>query len=138
WLAVEKLDPERRRILLQRLRRPDVAGLAQLVADDLAYRNSPGFGAFPIHGQMTRAQLDELLGLRPTLLNESAFAHLYQTKLHPTADEDWRHDPDKLAAYLDRLLAFVRRLDPVHNSLKAHVLYHRLAFDRSRGQYDKS
>ena len=29
------------------------------------------------------------------------------------------------------------RLAPVHNALKAHVLYHRLAFDRAQGIHDK-
>ena len=40
-------------------------------------------------------------------------------------------------AYLDRLQAFVNRLSPVHNALKAHVLYNRLAFDRTQGIHDK-
>ena len=39
-------------------------------------------------------------------------------------------------AYLDRLWAFVSTLEPVHNSLKAHVLYNRLVLDRSQGTYD--
>ncbi len=38
---------------------------------------------------------------------------------------------------LDRLWNFVSALAPSHNSLKAHVLYHRLALDRSQGRYDK-
>ena len=37
---------------------------------------------------------------------------------------NWRQDPRRCAAYLDRLWGFVKTLDPVHNSLKAHVLYH--------------
>src|SRR5439155_17012781 len=41
-------------------------------------------------------------------------------------------------AYLDRLLAFARTLHPVHNPLKAHVLYHRLALDRAAGEYDRA
>ncbi|NIL98959.1 MAG: hypothetical protein GTO62_18065, partial [Planctomycetales bacterium] len=38
--------------------------------------------------------------------------------------------------YLDRLWSFVSRLDPVHNSLKAHVLYHRLVHDRAQDIYN--
>src|SRR3990170_4681622 len=52
-------------------------------------------------------------------------------------DEDWRHDPKLLSAYLERLQTFVDRLAPAHNSLKAHVLYHRLVLDRQQGKYDK-
>src|SRR5439155_12798969 len=58
-------------------------------------------------------------------------------KLHPGADEDWRHDPALTRAYLDRLQAFVSRLASAHNALKAHVLYHRLTFDRTQGMHDR-
>ena len=34
WLAAEALDSDKRRSLLQRMHRPDVAGLPKLVADD--------------------------------------------------------------------------------------------------------
>ena len=39
-------------------------------------------------------------------------------------------------AYLDRLWSFVSRLTPAFNSLKAHVLHHRLVHDRSAGKFD--
>jgi hypothetical protein len=136
WLAYEKLDWERRRNLLQRLQRPDIAGLPKLVAEDLAADHSPGFGAFPVHQQMTLAQLDDLLKLRGDLLNNVAFVNARLVKLWPGADEDWRHDPAQTRAYLDRLLAFVRRLAPAYNPLKAHVLYHRLVLDRAQGIYN--
>src|SRR5262249_45545487 len=51
--------------------------------------------------------------------------------------EDWRHDPALTRAYLDRLQGFVGRLAAAHNALKAHVLYHRLAFDRAQGVHDR-
>ena len=133
WLAADNLDWERRRNLLQRLSRPDVPNLPRLVAEDLRAPHPQEFGAFPIHRQMTLAQLDELLKLRPDLLNQTAFVQAWVAKLQPGADEDWRHDPALTRAYLDRLLAFVRRLAPAHNALKAHVLYHRLVLDRSQG-----
>ncbi len=62
--------------------------------------------------------------------------YAYIAKLHPTADSNWRQDRKELQAYLDRLWAYVSTLDPVFNSLKAHVLYHRLVLDRSQGVYD--
>ena len=137
WLAADKLDWEKRRALLARLQRPDVPDLPALVAEDLKAQNPPEFGAFAVHKQMTLPQLEELLKLRPNLLNNTAYVQASIAKLHPGADEDWRHDPARALAYLDRLLAFARRLPPRENGFKAHVLYHRLQLDRARGVYDK-
>ncbi len=138
WLAAENLNVERRRNLLQRLQRPDLANLPQLVVEDLRSPHAQAFGAFGIHRQMTLAQLEELLKLKPDLLNQTAFVHIYITKLHPGEDEDWRRDQALTRAYFDRLLAFVRRLAPAHNTLKAHMLYHRLVLDRNQGKYDQA
>ncbi len=138
WLAATSLDWERRRNLLQRLRRPDVPDLPRLVAEDLRAPHPQEFGAYPVHRQMTLTQLGELLRLRPELLNHTALVQAWVAKLQPNADEDWRHDPKLARAYLDRLLAFIRRLAPAHNALKAHVLYHRLALDRAQGTADKA
>ena len=77
-----------------------------------------------------------MLKLKPDLRNQQNFVDAYLTRLHPSDDVNWRQDPAALAAYLDRLWDFVKTLDPVHNSLKAHVLYHRLVLDRSQGKYD--
>src|SRR5262249_46226691 len=100
WLAVDELNPERRRLLLPRPTRPDVAPLPRLIADDLGAPNAPDFGTFAIHRQLTLAQLEELLRLRPELLNQTAFVQTWLTKLQPGADEDWRHDPAATRAYL--------------------------------------
>jgi hypothetical protein len=137
WLAAEKLDWERRRNLLQRLQRPDIPNLPELLVEDFKAPHPGDFGSLAIHRQMTLDQLAELLKLRPELLNQTVFVQTWLTKLQPGADEDWRHEPALTKAYLDRLLAFVRRLAPAHNALKAHVLYHRLVLDRSQGVYDK-
>jgi hypothetical protein len=138
WLAADNLDWQRRRNLLQRLRRPDMPNLPRLVAEDLRAPHPQEFGAYPVHRQMTLAQLDELLKLRPELLNQQALVRFWVAKLQPGADEDWQHDPALTRAYLDRLLAFVRRLAPAHNALKAHVIYHRLVFDRAQGTFDEA
>lgn len=138
WLATEELSWERRRQLLQRAKLPDLANLPQLVAADLQTERSGPFGQMPIHRQMTLSQLEELLRLRPALLNEMAFVQSVLQRLQPHADEDWRRDPERMRAFLDRMLSFVRRLAPVHNTLKAHVLYHRLFHDRSMGQYERA
>lgn len=137
WLAAMELDETKRRLLLQRMSRPDILNLPQLVVADLRARNSQGFGAFNIHRQLTAAQLEEALRLQPNLLNQTNFIQTSMVRLHPTADEDWRRDPVRTEAFLERLQAFVARLSPAHNSLKAHVLYHRLVLDRSRGNLNK-
>ncbi|MHC4404176.1 MAG: hypothetical protein ACYTG0_31365 [Planctomycetota bacterium] len=137
WLVSERLNPERRRHLLSKLQRPDYANLAKLVVDDLNHKDSRGFGSFAIHKQLLLLQLEQCLKLKPDLLNQTHFVNTYLTKLHPGADVDWDRDPQARRAYLDRLEKFVNRLAPVHNSLKAHVLYHRLVFARLQGVYDR-
>jgi len=137
WLAVRKLDAVRRRHLLERLQRPDINGLAKLAVADLAEKNSGGFGSLGIHWRLLPEQLEECLKLRTSLLNETKFVQAWMQKLTPAAHVDWQNDRKEHAAYLDRLWGFVSRLAPAHNSLKAHVLYHRLVFDRAGGEYDK-
>eukprot|EP00456_Euglypha_rotunda_P016433 TRINITY_DN1542_c1_g1_i2.p1 TRINITY_DN1542_c1_g1~~TRINITY_DN1542_c1_g1_i2.p1 ORF type:complete len:2121 (+),score=552.63 TRINITY_DN1542_c1_g1_i2:3010-9372(+) len=137
WLAAAAMNPNRRRNFLSRLQRPDYEPLVKLIADDLAFPNSGGFGSMAIHRQLLLPQLEELLKLIPDLLNQQNFVVAYLTKLQPGADESWRHDPKLLEAYLNRLTTFANRLSPVHNSLKAHVLYHRLVLGQVRGQYNQ-
>jgi len=138
WLTTQNLKTDRRRDLLRRMRRPTTEHLVRLVVDDLKYKHSRGFGSHPVHAQMLQSQLDECLGRLPKLLNETKFVQIYLSKLQPNPDTDWRHDVKVREAYLDRLWAFVKRLAPVHNSLKAHVLYSRLLHDRGLGTYDKA
>lgn len=135
-LVEQPLNNDQRRNLLQRIGRPDYPNLVKLVIDDLNAPNSPGFGAFAIHGQLLLSQLEECLALKADLLNQEAFVRAYLAKLQPGPDDDWRHDATLRSAYFDRLEKFASRLAPVHNSLKAHVLYQRLASDRLQGKYD--
>ena len=137
WFVGYELNPNHRRHLLSRMQRPDYATLVKLIVADLNHPNSGGFGSMPIHHQLLLAQLDELLKLKPDLLTQQNFVLAYLRRLQPGADDDWRHDRAVLAAYLDRLLAFAERLVPSHNSLKGHVLYHRLVLDRLQGQMNQ-
>lgn len=137
WLINSDLTPARRRQLLANLTRPDYDKLAKLVIDDLNSDRSGGFGSLPIHSNLLISQLEELAKAKPDLLNQQAFVNAYLTKLHPSDDEDWQNDHKLLEAYLDRLIKFTNRLSPAHNSLKAHVLYHRLLLDRARDDYSK-
>ena len=137
WLAGENVGWDKRRTMLQRLQRPDVAGLPRMIVDDLTVKdNNVEFGTYVIHRQLTLAQLDEVLKLKPDLLNQGAFVNAYVTKLQPGADDDWKRDRKITLAYLERLQKFTDRLAPVHNPLKAHVQFHRLALDRASGIYD--
>ncbi len=43
-----------------------------------------------------------------------------------------------MEAYFDRVWAYVETLPLAYQSLKAHVLYHRLAFDLTQGVYDRA
>ena len=135
-LAGKDLDGNRRREMLGRITRPDYPGLVKLILDDLGFHNSGGFGSIAIHRQLTLAQLEELVKARPALLNEENFVNAYLAKLLPSDDVDARHDLKVRQAHLDRMWAFVSRLAPAHNSLKASVLYQRLEFDRSQGVWD--
>jgi len=137
WLTGRKLTPDRQRHLLQRLQRPDYPNLVKLVLDDLNYRYSGGFGSHNIHKQMLLPQLQDLLKQKPELRNQTAFVNVYITKLWPNHDTAWNESTATTIAYLDRVWEFVSTLAPAHNSLKAHVLYHRLAADRSLGVFDK-
>ena len=136
FLVGEELNPDRRRHLLQRLKRPDYPAMARLVVDDLRYKQSRGFGSHGIHRSLLLAQLDECLKLMPELINNTNFINTYLSKLHPGDDVDWRYDAKEKLALLERQWAFARRLPPAQNSLKAHVLYQRLTFDRSQGVHD--
>ena len=138
WLINADLDEKRRRDLLERLDRPDYAVLPRLIAEDLETRGSRGFGSLAIHSQLLRPQMDELLRLRPALLDDDQFVRAYMTKLQPAPDVDWPRDAAAREAYLDRLEAFVMPLSPTFNSIKAHVLYHRLRHDEEQGVYDMS
>ncbi|QEL20900.1 hypothetical protein [Limnoglobus roseus] len=137
WLASTELGWEKRRLLLQRLTRPDVPKLVDLIDADLKAQHSGGFGSLGIHAQLTLAQLDELLKARGDLLGNGALVNAYLVRLQPGADSDWKRDRKLAKAYLDRLEAFVAKLPPAFNSLKAHTLYHRLVFDRATGEFDK-
>ncbi|MBI4879216.1 MAG: hypothetical protein HY812_06095 [Planctomycetes bacterium] len=137
FLAGSELDDALLMSLLRRLERPDLPNLPALVARNLADKKSEGFGSLDIHKKLLLEQLEECLRLRPSLLREGAFVETYLRRLLPSADVQWQRSPEERAAYLARLETFVARLAPAFNSLKAHVLYHRLVLDLGQGQLDK-
>ncbi|MBN2494006.1 MAG: hypothetical protein JXR96_05395 [Deltaproteobacteria bacterium] len=136
-LDSDALDADRRRLLLQRLMHPDHPRLVDRIAADLAHRHSGGFGSLAIHALLTEAQLDELVRRKPDLSDNEAWVRCRLLKLRPGPDVDLAHDAQERESFLERLWAFSEKLSPAFNSLKACVLYHRLAHDRSRGVYDR-
>jgi len=135
-LVGTKLTDVQRRDLLHRLRRPDVPGLVDEIVTDLKAKDSRGFGHHPVHAMLLRKQVDELLKKMPDLKNSSRFVSAYLTKLRPNDDLDLERNHAARRAYLQRLWDYAQTLDPVHNSLKANVLYGLLAHDRAQGKYD--
>lgn len=135
-LSEKQLEPDRRRDLLKRLTLPDRPDLAELVVADLKYKHSGGFGSFKIHQAMTLQQLDACIRLMPELLTHSTFVHIYLTRLAPSDDTDIRYDLAEKRKYIERMWAFAEKLNPAHNSLKVHVLYHLLDMDRQEDRYD--
>ena len=138
WLVTMDLSSDQRRELLSRLERPDHEGLVELVVSDLAASGSRGFGSHGIHRKLLISQLVECLERRPRLLNQTTFVETYISKLRPGDDEDWPQDSLVKQQYLERLWGFVERLAPVHNSLKAHVLFNRLVFDQQQQIFDRT
>ena len=127
--------------LLQRLQRPDVAEPAEARRRRSERRARRRRSApIAVHRMLTLAQLDELLKLRPDLLNQTAAScNAYVTQ---AAARRRRRTGGATASSTPRVPRTAARRSstrwpPVHNSLKAHVLYHRLAFDRAEGMYDK-
>ncbi len=137
WLVTRPLTVEQRRHLLERLSQPDFPKLPELIAAELAEPVAKPFGGLPIHRLLLLDQLDELLKLKPDLLNHTEFVTIYLAKLQPNDDVNLQYEPELREEYLTRVWDFVQKLAAAHNSLKAHVLFHRLTHDRARGVYDK-
>ncbi len=140
WLmAQSRLTTDQRRHLLGRLSRPDYPGLPAMVVADLKAKHSRGFGSHTVHRTLTIPQLEACLVEMPELLKHGKFIDTYLAKLRPSNDVAWPNpdDPTVMRDYLKRVQAFVDRLPAAQNSLRAHVLYHRLRLGWQAGQYDR-
>lgn len=137
WLLERDLDPELRRKLMERLRRPDHPRVLDLVLEDLDDERSAAFGSKAIHAQLLDDQLSALAKRRPRLERSEAFVRARVVKLWPSTDVDWEGDAAEHRAYLDRLWGYVRELPPQFNGLRAHVLHHLLDWGRRHGDYDR-
>jgi hypothetical protein len=131
------LDPDRRRDLLHRMVCPDWPDLAKQFVEDLGYPGSGGFGSHPIHHRLLKAQLADCARMMPALLENNDFVETCLKRLAPPNNADSAGDPEALRAALERMWAFAGDLPPVHNTLKAHLLYHLLDARRRGNRYDE-
>jgi hypothetical protein len=123
--------------LLARLDRADLPGVEALVLKELRQRTSRGFGPLGVHRALSLAQLEALAATEKSLLSNAAWVEAVLVRLQPNADVDVASDAGARLTYLENLETFAERLPAVHNSLKAHVAYHRLAHDLARGVVDQ-
>ena len=136
-LLRQDLSPEQRRIALSRLRRPDVAGVVDLIVEDLRFKDSQGFGQHTLHGLLTRTQLEALGQQMPELLRDRRYVEARLARM-PAPETDLSRDHEAGAAHFAEVWAFVKGLEPMHNSLKASVLYRLLDHQRHLGVYDEA
>jgi len=134
-LNPNQLNSDQLRHYLKRLKRPDIKGLSKLVIKDLEAPYSSGFGSYRIHALMFKNQLDECLKFAPEFIDHTNFIEEYIQKLAPPDHISLRYHMDEKKAYLSRLWHFVGQLNPSNDSLKAHVLFHLLDFNRRQGNY---
>lgn len=128
------LDPTRRRVLLGRISHTPSPALVGLIADDLAIKNSGGFGSLAVHQQLTLDQLHDLAARIRDLRGHLGWVSaVVQRMVPPRALVDLELDRDGRHAFLEQVWHFLADLPPAINSLKAHVLWHLLDSGRTRG-----
>ena len=132
-----ELDTTRRRSLLQRVPWTPRPSLVDAIVTDLGEKASRGFGSLPIHTRLTRDQLELVGKRRPDVRKQPAWVDAMVVRLRPPPHVDWQGDLAARAAYLDELVGFVSALPPAFNSLRAHVMWHRLELDRRTGVVDR-
>lgn len=136
WLLDTKLSRNDLYYALTRVQVPDHPKLVSLVNQFIS-DDGREFGKVGIHLQLTKPQLLALAKLKPRLMNNGNFVNVYLSKVRPNPDVDFDSDRNAQEAHLNELWEFVEQLSPAFNSLKAHVLYRRLKFDRSIGVYSR-
>jgi hypothetical protein len=139
WIAIQSTLKDTQRIaLLERVQRPDHAGLLELVLWDLTRNGGSRFGTRAIHHALLPEQLEALQQRIPTLVNEEAFVFARVRQLAPSPDVDVVFDAAAREAWLDALWPEVSKLSDAFTALKVNVLYRRLDHDRRAGKYDRA
>ena len=130
------LTKAQRGAVLDQLEWPDVPGLVAAIEADLREHPEATFGSRAIHQRLFLDQLEELRRRRPELLSNRLYVESVLRRLAP-ADGSSMGDRAEREAFLERALAFADQLPETFNSIKAHLLYHRLVLDLDRGQVDR-
>lgn len=136
-LLSRDLSLDQTRIVLQRLTRVDLPGLLPLIEKELRSIDSRGWGAFPIHRQLTLEQYQKLAKSNPKLLENDAFVRQHLLRFLPSEDVP-SNDMVEKRAHLQRLEDFTNTLPPSQNNLKGAVLYQRLLLDGAEENFDRS
>ena len=137
FLAGKPLNTRQRRDLLKRIQDPTFPGIVDLISKDLKGKDAKRFGGIGIHKQLTKAQLEELANLVPDLRSQQNFINEFLLRLQPSEDINIRGDAEAYRKYLDDMWAFVSKLHPNFNSLKASVLYRLLELDQREGTMNR-
>ena len=135
-LTATTLTKAQRGAVLDQLEWPDAPGLVAAIEVDLRDHPKATFGSRAIHKRLFLDQLEELRRRRPELLSNRLYVESVLSRLAP-ADGASMGDRAVRAAYLDRALAFADQLPESFNSIKVHLLYHRLVLDLDQGQVDQ-
>ena len=131
------LTKAQRGAVLDQLEWPDVPGLVAAIEADLREHPKATFGSRAIHQRLFLDQLEELRRRRPELLSNRLYVESVLRRLAP-ADGASMGDRAVREAYLDRALAFADQLPEAFNSVKVHLLYHRLVLDLDQGAVNRA
>ncbi len=135
WLLDDpSLDPATRHDMLSRLKTPEHPALVDHIAADLRDRQT-SFGSLAIHLALLPEQLSALATRLPSLKTDPTFVECRLIHLQPAPDDNWQVDLEMKRDYFDRLWREVSSLGAAFNSLRAHILYHRLDVGRELGAY---
>ncbi len=136
-LETNRLHETHRRVLLTRIDRPDFPGLLDLILADLAWERSEGFGSISIHNLLSTSQLEELARRRPELLRNGNYITQRLARI-PAPDTNLSQDHAAAVEHFSEVWDFVRKLEPMHNSLKASVAFRLMDHQRHLGIYDEA
>jgi hypothetical protein len=124
------------RVWMGRIRRNDVPGLIDRMAEELQSAGSRGFGWASIHRELTLEQLQQLQSKLPSLLESGGFVHEWVRHTRVSEDESMS-DPATRRKHLAALEAIGSKLPEVHINWVAAVLHQRLRLDLASGIMDR-
>ena len=138
WFLIDRpLNTQQRRDLLKRIVDPTFPGVVELISKDLKGKEAKRFGGLGIHRQLTKSQLEELADLVPELRSQKNFINEFLLRLQPSEDTNIRSDAAAYRKHLEDMWAFVSKLNPNFNSLKASVLYRLLELDQREDKMNR-